>query len=177
MLDANCLLDTVPETARYKEYSSDVGHVSVMFSAIVVTTDLSASSTAPSWGGGGHGNNSKFVVTGDMVLCASSRQINGPTESSSYLISPLVLSLITEVLQVLLERDITTSIYRCTLSHLHPAVWVLSVCRLTLIPTQLPMSLENKVTTLRLQQPFRLSLYLFICSTPRSVATVTLFVG
>ena len=44
-----------------------------------------------------------------MVLCVSSRQINDPTESSSYLISPLVLSLITEVLQVLLERDITTS--------------------------------------------------------------------
>lgn len=44
-----------------------------------------------------------------MVLCLSSRQINDPIESSSYLISPLVLSLITEVLQVFLERDITTS--------------------------------------------------------------------
>ena len=45
MLDTNCLLDTMPEAARYMAYSADVVHVSVMFSAIVVTTDLSASPT------------------------------------------------------------------------------------------------------------------------------------
>lgn len=45
-----------------------------------------------------------------MILCVSSRQINDPTESMSYFISPLVLSLITEVLQVFLECDITPSI-------------------------------------------------------------------
>ncbi|KAG1649878.1 hypothetical protein GQR58_028592 [Nymphon striatum] len=45
MLDRNGLLVTVPEAAIYMEYSSVVVHVSTMFSDIVVTTDLSASST------------------------------------------------------------------------------------------------------------------------------------
>ena len=44
-LDTNCLFDTVPEAARYMEYSSNIVHVSVAFSAIVETTDLSVSST------------------------------------------------------------------------------------------------------------------------------------
>ena len=77
-----------------------------------------------------------------MVLCVSSRKINDPTELSSYLISPLILSLITEVLQVLLERNITNTY---TLSDLHPAVWVLTVFWLTFITTQQTVSLENKV--------------------------------
>ena len=87
--------------------------------APVLTTVLRASPTgAIIEGGGEHWNNSKVIVTGDMVLCVTSRQINDPTESSSYFISPLVLSLITVVLQMLHERYITTSIYNCTLSNL-----------------------------------------------------------
>ena len=68
MLDANCLLDTVPEAARYMEYRFDVIHVSVMFSAIVMTMDPSASPHRRHHGGAGHGNNSKFQGT---WYCAS----------------------------------------------------------------------------------------------------------